>query len=220
MVSNVLFKNIKMFVFDIGGTIVNEGGIICSTLKNSIRNAGFQVGDNEIKTMYKKNKLDIIYDFVEDMNESKRIYSEYKRELKERYMAGEGLVLVDGVEDLFTELKNMNINVCLNSNFEREIVEHVVFKSKLEWLVDDYVGKDDVIRGKPWPYMISRLMYRKGIENPKQVIMVGDTVMDIYAGKNAGTSEQIGVLSGMDDYYSLREAKATRIIDSLDKLIV
>ena len=220
MASKALCKNIKMFVFDVGGTIVSEGGVVCSALKNSIRNAGFRVSDNELKVMYKKDKIDIIYDFVEDMNESKRIYSEYKRELKERYLAGEGLVLVDGVEDLFTELKNMNINVCLNSNFEREIVEHVIFKSKLEWLVDDYVGKDDVIRGKPWPYMISRLMYRKGIENPKQVIMVGDTVMDIYAGKNAGTSEQIGVLSGMDDYYSLREAKATRIIDSLDKLIV
>lgn len=220
MASKALGKNIKMFVFDVGGTIVNEGGVICSALKSSIQSAGFKVTDNELKGMYKKNKIDIIYDFVEDMNESERIYSLYKRELKDRYLAGEGLTLMNGIDDLFTELKNMNINVCLNSNFEREIIEHVIFKTKLEWLVDDYVGKDDVIRGKPWPYMISMLMYRKGIENPKEVIKIGDTVMDIYEGKNAGTSEQIGVLSGMDDYYSLREAKATRIIDSLDKLIV
>src|SRR5262249_11687511 len=44
----------------------------------------------------------------------------------------------------------------------------------------------DVPAGRPWPWMIFRIMEATGICPPAAVVKVGDTVPDIEEGRNAG----------------------------------
>ena len=46
------YSNIKMIVFDMAGTVINEGGIVYKTLYNTIKDFGLDI---EKKTFYKWN---------------------------------------------------------------------------------------------------------------------------------------------------------------------
>ena len=71
---------------------------------------------------------------------------------------------------------------------------------RLQWLekglVDDVVSSDEVKSGRPHPDMIRELMRRAGVEDPAEVIKIGDTEVDIREGRNAGCLLSIGVTTG------------------------
>jgi phosphoglycolate phosphatase-like HAD superfamily hydrolase len=54
-------------------------------------------------------------------------------------------------------------------------------------------------------------------EKPEKCAYVGDTTGDIVAGRAAGM-RTIGVLTGLDDYESLREQDPDVILDSVSQL--
>ena len=62
-------------------------------------------------------------------------------------------------------------------------------------LIIVYLGQQ-VLSGRPDPYMIFRLMEETDTNNVKYVAKIGDTVNDMLEGKNAGCGLTIGVLSG------------------------
>ena len=85
-------------------------------------------------------------------------------------------------------------------------------------LIDDFIASEEVLRGRPYPYMIHHLMERSGILNVKEVAKIGDTKSDILEGINAGLSQNIGVLSGADPRELLEEAGASNILENIMEL--
>ena len=62
--------------------------------------------------------------------------------------------------------------------------------------VDDFISSGDVRMGRPYPYMIHRIMERNNIISVKHVAKVGDTRNDVLEGKNAGCGITIAVQTG------------------------
>lgn len=62
--------------------------------------------------------------------------------------------------------------------------------------VDAVICGDDVPQGRPAPYMIFRCMEATGALSVGRVANVGDTVLDLRAGYNAGVRLNVGVLTG------------------------
>merc|ERR1712087_912203 len=75
-------------------------------------------------------------------------------------------------------------------------------------LVDAYISSYQVVEGRPYPYMIHRLMERLHIQSVNRVCKVGDSARDIEEGLNAGCGLVVGVLSGADSADALLEAGA------------
>lgn len=78
------------------------------------------------------------------------------------------------------------------------------------------VGVDTVRRPKPDPEAVRVALARLGI-GAMHAVMVGDTIMDVLAGKAAGT-KTIAVLCGHGDADELRAARPDAIIQDLTEL--
>ena len=72
--------------------------------------------------------------------------------------------------------------------------------------IDNYISSEQVKLGRPYPYMINRLMTMNDISNPYNVIKVGDTENDILEGLNAECGLSIGVLTGVGNIHDLSKS--------------
>ena len=70
--------------------------------------------------------------------------------------------------------------------------------------------------GRPFPYMIHRIMERNDIISVKHVAKVGDTRNDVLEGKNAGCGITIAVQTGAGSTRDFLEADM--IVDKITNI--
>ncbi|MEJ1330825.1 HAD hydrolase-like protein [Latilactobacillus sakei] len=70
------------------------------------------------------------------------------------------------------------------------------------------VSKEDVAGGRPAPDMINHIMTAFNITDPQTVVKVGDTVIDMQEGKNAGV-----LTVGLIESSSLLGLSQAKLID-------
>lgn len=147
-----------------------------------------------------KKAMDIIYD----------IYPE---------MFGKDLKLIAGADSILKELfsDGMKIGIVTSTpeegmSFKRQVLE----KAGLEKLIEVVITADDVNNKKPAAEPLVKCSKRLGIA-PNKCVYVGDTRLDIKAGKAAGM-KTIGVLTGFDDRAALGELEPDAIIQSVIEL--
>jgi phosphonatase-like hydrolase len=109
--------------------------------------------------------------------------------------------------------------VALNTGFDRDMTGLLL--NALGWsdgIVDAVVCGDDVLQGRPAPYLIFRAMEATAVSSVHRVANVGDTTLDLQAGYNAGVRWNIGVLSGAHDRQSLETAPHTHLLSSVTEV--
>ena len=94
----------------------------------------------------------------------------------------------------------------LNTGYSVQIQENIIKKLNMNEFIDNYVSSEQVKLGRPHPYMINRLMTINNINNPYNVIKIGDTENDVLEGLNAKCGLSIGVLSGSGNIYDLSKS--------------
>ena len=126
---------------------------------------------------------------------------------------------IDGATELFRHLKSKDIYVGVGSGFPMQVVQAIL--SQLGWLDErllDYVGSADQIGvGRPNPKMILDAMERLNITDGSKVIKIGDTVVDVQEGKNAG-AWTVAVLTGSQTEAQLKAAAPNYILSSIREL--
>ncbi len=106
-------------------------------------------------------------------------------------------VPIDGVIETINKLHNMGIKIGSTTGYTAAMMD-VVAPAAIEhgYSPDLLVCPDEVNSiGRPYPYMLWKNAEKLGIKSIKNVIKIGDTVADIYEGKNAGCIS-IGVIIG------------------------
>ena len=73
---------------------------------------------------------------------------------------------------------------CFEHRFSKEIQTSIIEKLHMNECIDDYISSEEVQRGRPYPYMIHKLMERHNIENPNSVMKLG-IQKDVLEGINA-----------------------------------
>ena len=205
----MVYKNIKLLVFDMAGTTIKENGIVNRTLFHTIQKLGHPVDQLEVDSWQGLNKYDVLAKYTVDKSDSEKmnIYSEFNDTLKCEYFIANHVQLVDDkLPDIFENIRNRNIKIALNTEYNYEIQNMIVERLQMGRYIDDYISSDMVESGRPLPYMINRLMERNKISHPSQVIKFGDTKMDILEGINAKCRASIGVLSGSGGEYDFKLA--------------
>ena len=100
-----------------------------------------------------------------------------------------------------------------------QVVQAIV--SQLGWLdkkLLDYVGSAEQIGvGRPNPKMIHDAMQQLGITDGSKVLKIGDTVVDVQEGKNAGACT-VAVLTGSQTETQLMAAAPDYILSSIREL--
>lgn len=68
------------------------------------------------------------------------------------------------------------------------------------------------------PCVIFHAMAATCVTDVRRVLTVGDTVLDLQSGVNAGAAVVIGVLSGTQDIYQLEKIPHTHLLASVADL--
>uniref|UniRef100_A0AB39JDV8 Phosphonatase-Like Hydrolase n=1 Tax=Florenciella sp. virus SA2 TaxID=3240092 RepID=A0AB39JDV8_9VIRU len=226
---NTIFSvKTKLMVFDMAGTTVNENGIVYKTLFKTLNQYGLSVTEKDIEKWHGSNKYHALEHFLyNSFNNTEINHRNYELEkntlnklfdhnLKVEYFEKSNISLIDeSMPELFNNLRSQGIKIALNTGYSKEIQENIINKLHMNEFIDGYISSEDVKYGRPYPYMIHKLMEQFEIESSKEVIKLGDTVNDILEGKNANCYT-IGVLSGADDHNKLY--KSNYLLDSVMNL--
>jgi len=218
-----MLANVRMFVFDMAGTTVNEKGLVYKTLQDTFKNFGIKIPEEEFGRFYGMQKTEVIstvVDMVPHVPEENKvkIYDKFKVDLKKNYMKKGNLEPMEGSFELFSFLRSKNIKVCLNTGFDQEMANYVIDSVDFRNHIDSVVCSSEVSKGRPQPFMIKKLMGLHDIVNPSEVVKVGDTTLDILEGKNAQTLCQFAVLTGEEKEESILKSNPTHVFKDLKDL--
>jgi phosphonoacetaldehyde hydrolase len=113
--------------------------------------------------------------------------------------AGAYSTLVPGVLDCVARLRERGVKVAATTGYFHAAAEVVVAAGKRQGYVPDFtICADDVPAGRPAPWMIFRAMEAVGVYPPAAVVKVGDTVVDVEDGLNAG-AWSVGVVDSSNE---------------------
>ncbi|XCF06931.1 phosphonatase-like hydrolase [Tamlana crocina] len=216
---------IKMVVFDMAGTTINEKNVVYKTLFKAIGNYTSAVSLNLVlKLGAGKEKHQAIKDILKFLEldqeiNSETIFNEFKIMLDKAYRELD-VAPIKGVEEVLLKLRKNNIKVVLNTGYNKLVANKLLTKInwKLDMHYDALVTADDVIDGRPNPDMIFKAMEIFNINDAKQVLKAGDSAVDIQEGKNANCGITVGVLSGAQTKDQLESAHCDFILESLADL--
>jgi phosphonatase-like hydrolase len=215
---------LKMIVFDMAGTTVDEQNVVYKTLHRAISEAGFELSlDDVLRQGAGKEKMQAIVDILQDKHLEKSelqvIYNKFLLLLDEAYQHLE-VVPQPGAVEIFYYLKAQNIKVVLNTGYNQQTADQLL--AKLNWKVgveiDGLITASQVRANRPQPDMILLAMEQMGITNCEEVAKVGDSIIDIEEGKNAGCALSIGITTGAHSFEQLQTAMPNFIIDNLLQL--
>ena len=216
-----------MIVFDMAGTTVDEDNVVYKTLQDAIVHYSYPVSlDQVLEFGAGKEKLQAIIDILENTGfkvspeNIDLIFAYFIDKLAKNYDTLDVKPLPD-VERIFKHLKERNIKVVLNTGYNRKTAESLIVK--LGWeesnQFDLLITASDVNNNRPRPDMILLAMSKLNILDPKKVLKVGDSTVDIQEGQNAECLLSIGITSGAHTREQLREADPDFIINNVSELI-
>lgn len=217
-------KEIKLVVFDMAGTTVNEDNVVYKTLARALQGSGVEVSlEKVLEIGAGKEKFQAIVDILEALGnrdgDPKAIFKDFQGLLVEAYAQLE-VVPYEGVEELFQRLRSHGVRVVLNTGYDRVTAQSLL--DKLGWKtqvhIDALITADDVRTSRPSPEMIHRAMELYRIQDPSLVLKAGDSAIDIQEGKNANCGVTVGVLTGAQTREQLASAGPTVILGALHEL--
>jgi phosphonatase-like hydrolase len=217
---------IALVVFDMAGTTVADAGQVPAAFTAALRRHGIDLAGDVLRGVRGASKRDAIARLVamhapaqsSDLAaRTATIYADFCRELGQRFAAD--LQPVPGAAGVFQWLRSQAVKVALTTGFDRATTDLIL--RTLVWTnatVDAVVCGEDVPQGRPAPYLIFRAMEATGVASVHRVAVLGDTILDLQAGWNAGVSANIGVLSGAHSRDQLEQAPHTALISSVAAL--
>lgn len=220
--------SLKLCVFDMAGTTVVDRQNVHAAFINAMADYGYNVSLEEVNPLMGYKKTTAIRQLLNIHEPDKEkittmvvdlIHEAFEKYMVEFYATTPDLHALPFAEDLFVVLKERGIKVGLNTGFSRKVADVIV--DRLGWkernLFDYLVASDEVENGRPFPYMIQKMMTEAGVKE-QEVAKVGDTEVDINEGHNTGCLYVIGVTTGAFTREELLPYKPTHIIDNLKEL--
>lgn len=220
--------NIELVLFDMAGTTVDDmvDGIplvvaafraafkVCRDVDitfeqaNAVRGYEKREALRQLVSATKSVATDAVDDAEVDV-----LFKQFKVELDK--LTGSMNTEVTGTSATFEELRKRNIKICVGSGFPDTTVKAIV--DNMGWTVDAYFSSEALGAGRPDPIMVTTAMAQFGVSDPRRVVKVGDTVVDVEEGRNAGVFT-VSVLTGTQSREKLEAAGPDCILPSVADL--
>jgi HAD superfamily hydrolase (TIGR01549 family) len=206
---------IKLVIFDLDGTLVDAYTAIQKSLNFTLKKLGYhQVSLTTAKRAVGWGEVIFMKTFVkkEDIKEALKIYRSHHQLTLLRYSR-----VIPRAREILSLLKKRNYKLAIASNrpikFTHILLKHLSLRKYFNLIVCAK-GKSDI---KPSPNLLLRVIKKLKV-SPHSALYVGDMVIDVLAGKNAGI-KTIAVLGGSSSRLQLRRIKPFRIITKLSDLL-
>jgi phosphonatase-like hydrolase len=218
---------ITLAVFDMAGTTIDDGGAVYDALRIAVEETGASVSPADLQAWMGTEKRAAITALIElgggdptqPADKVDVAFERFRAILDELYTA-QTPTPIAGVPEAIADLRASGVQVALTTGFSRDVAEGIL--DQLGWAVGADGGErapgtavDALVCGRPAPYMIHRAMERTGTLAVSEVLVAGDTAVDVQAGANAGAAVTIGVLSGKLDRAAFEGQPFTALLDSV-----
>ncbi|MFI0238510.1 phosphonatase-like hydrolase [Streptomyces sp. NPDC016845] len=214
----------QLAVLDMAGTTIEEHGAVYEALRHAVESTGATVAAADLQTWMGTDKREAIASLVRigggspDAQLVERQYGVFRTYLTRRYEEVPPQPIAHADKAL-AELRARGIKVALTTGFSDDVALPLL--ASLGWStgeggnLDAVVTSDEVERGRPAPYMIHRAMEKTGVVDVREVLVAGDTTVDLEAGANAGAGVVVGVLTGRLTRGQLEAGPHTHVVDSV-----
>jgi len=191
-------KLFDAFIFDIDGTLTSTNQLIFDSfnfIAKKYLNKSFT--DDEIISMFGPPENDILKKLCRENYESSR--KDYFAYYSKNHWKAE---LYSGIKEILEHLKSKNYPIGIFTGKGRDASLITLKKLGVDHYFDLIVTGDDVENHKPSPEGIIKFVNHFKLE-PERVLMIGDSVADIEASKEAG----VKIASVLWDSYGKEEVK-------------
>ena len=223
--------NMKLFVFDLAGTTVDDSiegvPLVAIAMKETFRKNGYKIDVslvNKYRGMEKRDAIQGILNELHELNGSNNsssnisvdgLFKDFKFSLNQNLSLIKNEIA--GTTEVFQKLKSTGAKIAVGSGFPHSVVETITHTLNWSSLVDFVCSAEKAGHGRPHPAMIHSAMKFCGVKDPRSVVKVGDTKVDVEEGKNAGCWT-ISVLTGTQSREFIAESKPDFIINSIANL--
>jgi phosphonatase-like hydrolase len=228
---NSTMSHIKLAIFDMAGTTIHDENSVAKAFQKALNKHGYpSVTLEEANEKMGYSKPQAIRDLLMIHEpDSTKITAELVDEIHIAFVQGmldyyendPSIRPIADAEEVFAALHEMGIKVGLDTGFSRDITDIIL--KRVGWdngqHIDASAASDEVEQGRPFPFMIQKIMAELGITDPKSVIKVGDTEVDVNEGHNAGCLMSIGITSGVFSEEELIPHKPTHLAKSLTEVL-
>ena len=214
---------IDAVIFDLDGTLIDSIGIYFKIVDIVFEKLNLPpVSREAILKAVKDGDFDwecVLPDDVKDRKDE--IISDAVKIILEIYprMFGKDLKLISGADRVLETISRDGLRIGLvTSTPQRGMVHKMqpLKKAGIDKLFEAIITTDDVKNKKPAAEPLVACLRRLQVDANRSVY-VGDTRVDMKAGKSAGM-KTIGVLTGFDDRTALEEEEPDAIIQSVEDL--
>ncbi len=216
---------IDLAVLDVAGTTVDEGGAVYRVLAEVTREAGAPITDAQVREWMGADKREAIAALLAAGGPAprpdavERVHDAFVARLARAYAATPPEPF-PGVDAALAALRAAGVRIALTTGFDRAVNDPLL--ASVGWAVgpqlDAVVCAPEVAAGRPAPFMIQRAMALTGVDDPARVLVAGDTVLDVLAGRAAGAGVVVGVLTGSQTAGELGGAGADRVLAGVARI--
>jgi HAD superfamily hydrolase (TIGR01549 family) len=199
-------------LFDLDGTLISSKGVIGRCINETLSHFGHRPFEDwelhDLVGIPLRKALSLRTEDYEEM-------VDYFRTLYQKTYLN-GTSTYHGIDAILAKLKENNKKIGIVTLKHTPVAEKVLSALNLLDYIDHVEGDDDVSQLKPSPEHIIRACSKLEVK-PEKTLVIGDTVMDIAAGKGANC-RTIGVLWGAMSMDDLSDAGADYLARSTQEL--
>lgn len=217
------FSQIEAIFFDIDGTLSDSDDQVIEEVMRHLRFLRLVFNDPSLRKIARysvslaMSVFNNFYHFIDRFGLDDffvKLFPQNKR--KEHPNFEKDRALIDGVRETL-QILHQRYKLGIVSARSQEGVQYFLELFSLEEFFDVIVSANTCYYTKPFPHPLLYAAQKIRI-SPQHCLMVGDTIVDILAGKAAGMTT-IGVLCGFGTLQELRRAAAGHILDSPPNLL-
>ncbi len=216
------FHSIRAIIFDIDGTLIDSINVYHAIMKDIMECLGMEMTSSReiiFESLSQGKKLSDIF-FPPDLENRGRIVEQFNalamHRFKETFSRG-NVDLIDDVSSLLSELRGRGFSLGIVTSSMTEIVVPFLKAKNLHPYLNCVIGRTEVPQLKPSPAPLLKCMEILNVK-PLETIYVGDSAVDIRAGKAAG-AWTVGVLTGSSDLNRLKAEAPDAILHSVGDLL-
>jgi len=196
--------NYRAALFDFDGTLSPSLPLWVRAFDIALRAFGIELSDQDIvQRLFRRDWGESLKELRIDSTQEFR--AQVSRGLRVAFKEAQ---LFPDVTDVLTACRQAGVQVALVTSAPKFVLDDVMPRLGLRDFFDHIVCADDVVNFKPHPEPVTMTLAALGCK-PDRAIMIGDSSVDILAGKAAGTATALFLPCEQTSFHHVEALKAT-----------
>ena len=204
--------SLKAVLFDVDGTLLDTHEYVYQAFEHSLKKHHKLLSRQEIKKIMGK-PLEECYKILTELDDITDLADSHRQFQRENYHLSKPY---PNTVKTLEKLQSSGLLLAAITTRARDSAKKTLEEASILNYFNYFIGFEDVSRPKPDAEPLLKALNFLSVQ-PKEAIMVGDSEVDVYAGKNAGT-KTVGVTYGFHGEH-IAKTHPDYVIDDIEELL-